>query len=266
LGYEVGIAPTSGETLTSSVCRLIEAAAISQGLPTAYLTRLIWQESRFESHAVSPAGAMGIAQFMPGTATDRGLKDPFDPELAIPKAAALLVELEAKFGNLGLAAAAYNAGPTRLANFLAKSSVLPFETEEYVVAVTGHSAEDWSGPSAAKLTDDKVFPDSSCAQIVAGLGAAAPTDAATSSLFAPWGVQISGSFSKDAALRAYERARAAYGGILGDVDPMLIGSVLRSRGSRLFYRVRAPAMSRVEANTLCNKLLRAGGACVVLHS
>jgi hypothetical protein len=264
--YEVGIAPNTGETLVSSMCRIIDSAARSQNLPPAFLTRLIWQESRFESHAMSPAGAMGIAQFMPGTAADRGLKDPFDPEAAIPKAAALLADLKTQFGNLGLAAAAYNAGPTRLANFLAKTGELPFETQDYVAIVTGHSVGDWTGPDTPKLSDETVFPVPSCVQQIAALNIAQPTVAATSSLFAPWGVQISGSFSKDAALRSYQRARAAHPEILADIDPMIIGGLLRSRGFRAFYRVRAPAATRREASALCNKLLRAGGDCVVLRS
>ena len=264
--YEVGIASDGGETLASSICRIIDSAARAQGLPTAFLTRLIWRESRFESRAVSPAGALGVAQFMPGTASDRGLADPFDPEAAIPKAAALLADLKAKFGNLGLAAAAYNAGPARLANFLAKTGQLPPQTQDYVSIVTGHSVEDWTGAGAAKLTDDKVFPDPSCVRTVAALSPAEPTPVTTSSLFAPWGVQISGSFSKETALRSYARARAAHADILGDVDPMILGSLLRNRGFQTFYRVRVPAFSREEARTLCGKLRRAGGDCVVLRS
>ena len=124
----------------------------------------------------------------------------------------------------------------------------------------------WSGPGATKLDDDKVFPDISCAQVVAGLSAGAPAETATSSLFAPWGVQISGSFSKAAALRSYARARAAHADILGDVDPMIIGGLLRSRGFQPFYRVRVPALTRKEAQALCGKLRRAGGDCVVLRS
>ena len=54
------------------------------------MTRLIWAESRFRVHAVSPKGAQGIAQFMPATAAERGLADPFDPEQAVPKAARLV--------------------------------------------------------------------------------------------------------------------------------------------------------------------------------
>src|SRR4051812_2917669 len=78
------------ESVVETICRLIESSALAQGLPTPFLTRLIWQESNFQADAVSPAGARGIAQFMPGTAGERGLADPFDPETAIAKAAALL--------------------------------------------------------------------------------------------------------------------------------------------------------------------------------
>src|SRR5579863_3600480 len=152
---------------------------------------------------------------MPGTASARGLADPFDPEAAIPKAAALLADLRNQFGNLGLAAAAYNAGPGRVANYVAGQADLPGETQDYVAIITGHPAEEWRGKEAAKLTDETVFPDASCVQIVAKFHVAEPTLFAHSSFWAPWGAQISGSFNKAAALRQYERAKAAYAAILG---------------------------------------------------
>eukprot|EP01035_Chromulina_nebulosa_P056508 gene56508-77441_t len=85
-------------------------------LPLEFFARVIWQESRFQADAVGPVTrsghrAQGIAQFMPGTANERRLLDPFDPVQALPKSAEFLSELRGKFGNLGLAAAAYNAGP-----------------------------------------------------------------------------------------------------------------------------------------------------------
>src|SRR5882724_9509279 len=96
-----------------ALCTLIETAATENNLPVGFFTRLIWKESRFRSEAVSPKGAQGIAQFMPGTAEERGLEDPFDTATAIPASAHFLAELSQRFGNLGLAAAAYNAGPER---------------------------------------------------------------------------------------------------------------------------------------------------------
>jgi len=259
-------AAANGESVVGPLCEMIDSAARAQSLPVAFLTRLIWQESNFQAGAVSPAGARGIAQFMPGTASARGLADPFDPEAAIPKAAALLAELRNQFGNLGLAAAAYNAGPGRVASFVAGHEDLPAETQDYVSIITKHSVEEWHGKDAAKLTDEEVFPDASCVQIVSKFRIAEPTLFAHSSFWAPWGVQIAGSFNKSAALREFQRAAASYVAILGGVQPMVLAGRLRSRGFRAYYRVRAPAQSRQQAEALCAKLERVGGACVVLRS
>jgi hypothetical protein len=261
-----GASAAKAESVISSICDLIDSSARAQDLPVAYLTRLIWQESNFESSAISPAGARGVAQFMPATAGARGLADPFDPESAIPKAAALLAEMRAQFGNLGLAAAAYNAGPSRVARYVTGQGGLPIETQDYVSIITKHSAEEWRGKDAAKLTDEAVFPDASCVQIVAKFRRAEPTLFAHSEFWAPWGVQIAGSFNKDAALRQYERAETQYTAILGGVRPMVLAGRLMSRGYRAYYRVRAPAQTRIEAERLCAKLEKIGGACVVLRS
>ena len=206
-------APGEGESVVQTICRLIDSSARAQGLPVTFLTRLIWQESNFQVNAISPAGARGIAQFMPATAGARGLTDPFDPEAAIPKAAALLAELKNQFGNLGLAAAAYNAGPGTVAKFVAGQSDLPSETQNYVAIVTRHSVDEWRGPSADKLTDEAVFPDASCVQMVGKVRKSEPAVFAKSSFWAPWGVQLSASFDKGAALRAYQRASATYSAI-----------------------------------------------------
>ena len=103
-------AHAADETVSEALCRMIESASAAQHLPVPFLTRLIWQESSFRPDVTSRAGAQGVAQFMPGTARERGLSDPFDPEQAIPAAAALITDLKTRFGNLGLAAAAYNGG------------------------------------------------------------------------------------------------------------------------------------------------------------
>src|SRR5216683_2965342 len=112
-------AAAQGETIDQALCRMIEGAAASHRVPVDFFTRLIWQESSFRPGVISGAGAQGVAQFMPGTAAERGLADPFDPEQAIPKSAELLADLRTRFGNLGLAAAAYNGGPARVEAWLA---------------------------------------------------------------------------------------------------------------------------------------------------
>src|SRR4029077_19066165 len=109
--------------LRESVCLMIESAARAHNLPLEFFARVIWQESRFQPNVVGPRTrsgdrAQGIAQFMPRTAAERGLFDPFDPVQALPKSAEFLRELADQFGNLGLAAAAYNAGPQRVRDSL----------------------------------------------------------------------------------------------------------------------------------------------------
>jgi soluble lytic murein transglycosylase-like protein len=76
----------------------------------ALLAAQLMAESGFNPYAVSPAGAQGIAQFMPGTAASYGLGNPFDPEAAIDAQAHLMATLLRQFGSVRLALAAYNAG------------------------------------------------------------------------------------------------------------------------------------------------------------
>ena len=117
-------APAAPGDAQKSICLLLESAARANGLPVEFFARVIWQESRFRADAVGPVTrsgkrAQGIAQFMPGTAAERNLLNPFDPIQALPKSAEFLRELRREFGNLGLAAAAYNAGPRRVREWMA---------------------------------------------------------------------------------------------------------------------------------------------------
>jgi hypothetical protein len=132
------------EMASPALCRQIEAVALKAHLPPAFLARLLWQESSFRADVVSPAGALGIAQFMPATAQDRGLDDPFDPVRSIETSASLLGDLTRRFGNLGLAAAAYNGGPARVSGWLKGQRSLAAETQAYVQRVTGRPVEDWA--------------------------------------------------------------------------------------------------------------------------
>jgi hypothetical protein len=131
------------------VCETLADAAVDHNIPTPFLIRLIWQESRFNQNAVSPVGAQGVAQFMPATAAAMRLADPFNPLEAVRASAALLRELIGQFGNLGLAAAAYNAGPKRVQDWLAKRGSLPKETRDYVQIITGVAAEHWKSKPIA---------------------------------------------------------------------------------------------------------------------
>src|SRR5215510_4640343 len=134
--------PGSSPAAPASLCEKLAQAAASHELPADFFTRVIWQESRFKTDAVSPAGAQGVAQFMPATARLRHLENPLDPLEAIAKSAQLLSDLRREFGNLGLAAAAYNAGSGRVRDWLAGRRPLPGETRAYVRVVTGRSRSE----------------------------------------------------------------------------------------------------------------------------
>ena len=133
------------------ICTTVAESAHSHDLPLPFFIRLLFQESGFKPDVVSRAGAQGIAQFMPETAATVGLNNPFDPIQAIAASARLLGDLVRRFGNLGLAAAAYNAGPRRIQDWLAKKGKLPEETQHYVKTITGRPAETWKGRVKAKL-------------------------------------------------------------------------------------------------------------------
>ena len=263
-------APGVMESLDQAVCRTIERSAQAAHLPVGFVTRVIWRESSFRPGVVSRAGAEGIAQFMPSTAQARGLADPFDPEQAIPKAARYLADLRQRFGNIGVAAAAYNAGETRVSNWLHGQGGLPNETRAYVRFVTGRSAEEWIGSGSstaagAPVTVEAAEPQS-CLVVTAELRRGGGGGAVAAEIWAPWGVQLAGNFSKPLALAAFARARARYAGLIGDTRPMIIGQLLRSRGTKPFYQVRLPAPTRAVAEQLCSRIQAAGGACVAMPS
>jgi hypothetical protein len=145
---------------TDTLCKALLASALHNDLPVTFFANLIWQESRFQHDAVSSAGALGIAQFMPEVAMEVGLANPFDSHEAIPASAKLLHGLHEQFGNLGFAAAAYNAGAHRVTEWLEHGRTLPRETQVYVMRVTGRSAEAWrkSPPNDSQVAFVRLLP------------------------------------------------------------------------------------------------------------
>jgi hypothetical protein len=259
-----------------SICLLLESAAQAHGLPFEFFARLIWQESRFKSDAVGPLTrsgrrALGISQFMPGTASERGLLDPFDPVAALPKSAEFLEELHARFGNLGLAAAAYNAGPRRVRDWLDGRGTLPAETRHYVMTITGRSAEEWA---AARAGDGDKAPveRTSCGELMTMLKAQpSPFIGELERRVReggerPWGVELAAGFVRERVLAAYAMVEKTYRNVLENRDPIIVERKFRSRGTQTFYQVRIGSDTRAGANELCTALHRAGGACLVLRN
>src|ERR1700677_4645811 len=259
-----------------AMCLMIESAAKANDLPLEVFARVIWQESRFQSDAIGPMTrrgerAQGIAQFMPGTASERRLLDPFDPVQALPKSAEFLNELRAQFGNLGLAAAAYNAGPRRVQEWLAGSGSLPQETRNYVAAITGTTVDEWAAARKNAKMPDRA-PATSCRELMALLKRA-PNPFVTQleqhvrlAEARAWGVQLAAGFSRDKALATYARAIKRLSAVIGDQDPSLLSSVMNNRGSHTFYQVRIGADTRSAADDLCNRIRRAGGAWFVVRN
>ncbi len=255
----------------------MESAAQAHGLPFEFFARLIWQESRFQPNAVGPMTrngqrAQGIAQFMPGTASERGLFDPFDPVSALPKAAEFLEELHRTFGNLGLAAAAYNAGPRRIRDWLDGHGGLPVETRNYVMRITGRSAEEWAAASRSGGGDKGPLAKGNCRELMALLHTEpSPFVTALERRVAqgsarPWGVELSAGFQRERVLAMYANVEKTYRSLLEKRDLLIIEGPLRARGTGTFFQVRVGVDTRQAAMDLCSSLQKAGAACLVLRN
>jgi hypothetical protein len=254
-----------------SICLLVESAAQANELPTEFFVRLIWQESRFRAGAVGPQTrsgkhALGIAQFMPGTAAERNLLDPFNPIEALPKAAEFLKDLRSQFGNLGLAAAAYNAGPARVRSWMAGAGSMPAQTRAYVLAITGNSVDDWAAGRDVKRKDDDGV---TCATLMAKLKQPPTTflgalqQRVVAGAIQPWGAILGANQSRSEILERYAALQHKFAAALAGLDPIVFE---RTRGGLPRYQVRVGAESRQLANDICKKIHVAGGDCVVLRN
>ena len=251
------------EQYNADVCTAIGEYASRYQLPEGFFARLIWQESRFDPAAISPAGAQGIAQFMPGTARLRALQDPFDPAEALAKSAEYLRFLEQKFGNLGLAAAAYNGGENRITRFVAGGGVAG-ETRAYVSIITGRPIDSWLGeetpPADYSLSPDRPFQDA-CVEMAKAVPM--PTFGPKTGAWQPWGVLLGQNFSPDIARNAFTRTQSGFPDLMEDKDLLLISVRNPSFGPRTRYSAQIGFPERKAAQAFCDKLLAAGGNCIV---
>lgn len=120
---------------------LFNAASREYGVPAGLLAAVAKQESGYNPRAVSPAGAQGLMQLMPGTARSLGVDNPLDPSQAVDGAARMLRDLIMRFGSIELALAGYNAGPGAVMKY---DGIPPYpETRNYVrnvMAMMGDAA------------------------------------------------------------------------------------------------------------------------------
>ncbi len=264
----------TGETLclrkdsyNRDLCIAIEYFAGANHLPPDYLARLVWRESLFRSDAVSPKGARGIAQFMPGTARLRGVRDSYDALEALGKAATYLDELRNRFGNLGLAAAAYNAGEGGLANFL-NSGGLPYETRNYVTAITAHSVEEWRDdpPSSAAPVLDKGKPFIESCVALAESRRLKPVALEQERPWAPWGAQLAEHFQPDVARRIFAANIRRLPSPLNAEKPLIVRQRNADFGRRIRYAARIGRQTREEADAVCTQVRQQGGSCLVFRN
>lgn len=247
------------------ICNLIETNALLNDIPREFFARLIWKESRFDANAVSPAGAEGIAQFMPGTARLRGLDDSFDPQKAIAASARYLGEMKRGYGNLGLAAAAYNAGENRVARWLSSGGFLPLETEDYVLDIMGEPADNFADRAyfgTNRPLEDRLSFAEACRRLPVVQTA---TVAMATIHTKPWGVQVAGNFRRTAAVRQWQRVRGRFPALLADYEPV-VSRVRTPIGRRGIYAVRIGVDDRANANIICQQLRGAGGSCLVMRN
>ncbi len=124
-----------------SVSDLLAASAAKWGVPLSLLSAVAKQESAYNPLAVSSAGAQGVMQLMPATATQYGVTDPFDAAQNVDAGAHLLSDLLKRYnGNTALALAAYNAGPGNVSKY---GGIPPFpETQQYVSRILGNVGPD----------------------------------------------------------------------------------------------------------------------------
>ena len=125
-----GTAMRTSAPASTPYADLFAAASQKYGVPAALLSAVAKQESGYNPAAVSPAGAKGLMQLMPGTAKHLGVTNPLDPAQAIDGAARMLRDLTRRFGSTELALAAYNAGPGAVLKY---DGIPPYpETQRYV--------------------------------------------------------------------------------------------------------------------------------------
>jgi hypothetical protein len=268
-----GVDPARGAeqptVLVESICPLMEKEARLNGLSPALFVRLIWRESAFRPNAVSHKGAQGIAQFMPATARERGLENAFDPALAIPHSARLLADHVKAFGNFGLAAAAYNAGPERVRAWLEGTRTLPAETRAYVRFITGYAADRWKDATAVPAAEPDE-PTSAALQqscrdrapprvLVALPARQQPVPPGSS----PWGVQLAANFSQTKVAGVFDALKRRHAVLLANSEPMFVAERNLSRGTRPMVALRIGAGTHEAALKLCQRLRAQGGVCTV---
>jgi soluble lytic murein transglycosylase-like protein len=152
-GDHIGSAARMADADTT-VSEAFQTASGATGVPQSLLRAVAQAESSMNPRAVSPKGAMGLMQLMPGTAADLGVTRPFDIGQNVMGGAQQLQAMLTRYnGNVPLALAAYNMGAHALDKRLAEHRALPRETRDYVARITRLMDEDRGGVGGADISE-----------------------------------------------------------------------------------------------------------------
>lgn len=252
------------EHVAFDICQHIEGASRRHVLDPGFFARLLWQESRFDANALSPAGAQGIAQFMPGTAALRGLSDSYNPAEAMERSAQYLAELQRRYGNAGLAAVAYNGGERRADGFM-EGGGLAAETIDYVQIITGLTAEDWRDAPPAQH-DFRLDPSqpfmAACLTMARNRKVSAIKGIPGKPTLPKWGAQIGFGKTK-AAARSKAKQVSKSCSALADKRIDIVFVKNRVRGRPGYHMARVSGNDRAKVVDICQKARAQGCPCAV---
>lgn len=248
-------------------CQAINDFATRNGLPPGFFARLIWQESRFDPNALSPAKAQGIAQFIASTAQLRGLRDPYNPAEALEYSAEYLGELLRRFGNPGLAAVAYNGGERRAEALMASGAALPRETVNYVRIITGLSAQTWAEdpPEARDFRLDPDLPFATACHALARHRRLTAYPEPEPSL-SPWGIQLAYGTTKARALAQFQARTRSCAALVKGQTPDLVWQKSRASPQGGYWMARLGRAARDQAWRECTRLKTQGCVCAVYRN
>jgi Transglycosylase SLT domain len=188
------------------------------------------------------------------------------PRLAIAVAQIHLRELREQFGNLGLAAAAYNAGPGRVRAWLASHRPLPGETRNYVAMVTGWTADEWASPSPPQKAETTVPQGVPCTRL-ANLILAPRQEAQRIATYVPrWGVQLAAHLSESKAWALYRERLKRFASLIGDREPIVLHKQIPGMGRAKRYIITIASDDRAPLDKLCQQLIALDATCDVLRN
>ena len=260
-------AQTGKPPTADDICRTIEQSAAENGLPVEFFARVIWQESRFNAFAVSNKGAQGIAQFMPRTADARGLSRPVRSDRGAASFGGLFARADGSVRQSRACRGRLQCRPRareRLAFGQAHAAGRDPQLRRRHHRLDGRRM---GVGLAAGEKRRRRFPQGVPCTRLANLILAPKEKAQQIAAYVPrWGAQLTSNWSESRAWETYRTLQRQYASLIGDREPIVLRGRLPGMGAVSRTIIRIGDDSRAPLDALCNKLIAAGGACVVLRN